>query len=96
MIGRFPGETSCLTMAWAVMDLVIARARYLGSLMRVVGPVESGPNAVSATEAAAGEAPAGEAHAGHGRQSEEGDRPGPVALDQVRAERGTRGPCATR
>ena len=24
VIGRFPGETSCLTMAWAVMDLVIA------------------------------------------------------------------------
>ena len=30
MIGRFPGETSCLTMAWAVMDLVIAGARGLG------------------------------------------------------------------
>ena len=30
VIGRFPGETSCLTMAWAVMDLVIAGVRGLG------------------------------------------------------------------
>jgi transposase-like protein len=30
VIGRFPGETSCLTMAWAVMDLVIAGAHGLG------------------------------------------------------------------
>ena len=30
MIGSFPGETSCLTMAWAVMDPVIAGARGLG------------------------------------------------------------------
>ena len=30
VIGRFPGETSCLTMAWAVMDLVIAGFRGLG------------------------------------------------------------------
>lgn len=30
VIGRFPGETSCLTMAWAVMDLVIAGSRGLG------------------------------------------------------------------
>lgn len=30
VIGRFPGETSCLTMAWAVMDLTIAGARGLG------------------------------------------------------------------
>jgi len=29
VIGRFPGETSCLTIAWAVMDLVIAAARGL-------------------------------------------------------------------
>ena len=29
VIGRFPGETSCLTMAWAVMDLVIAGSRGL-------------------------------------------------------------------
>ena len=29
MIGRFPGETSCLTLAWAVMGLVIAGARGL-------------------------------------------------------------------
>ena len=30
VIGRFPGETSCLTLAWAVMDLVIAGAKGLG------------------------------------------------------------------
>lgn len=30
VIGRFPGEASCLTMAWAVMDLVIAGSRGLG------------------------------------------------------------------
>ena len=30
VIGRFPGETSCLTMACAVMDLVIAGSRGLG------------------------------------------------------------------
>lgn len=30
VIGRFPGETSCLTMAWAVMDLVVAGGRGLG------------------------------------------------------------------
>jgi putative transposase len=29
VIGRFPGETSCLTMAWAVMDLVIAGGKGL-------------------------------------------------------------------
>ena len=29
VIGRFPGETSCLTLAWAVMDLVIAAAHGL-------------------------------------------------------------------
>ena len=30
VIGRFPGGTSCLTLAWAVMDLVIAGAKGLG------------------------------------------------------------------
>lgn len=30
VIGRFPGEASCLTLAWAVMDLVIAGAHGLG------------------------------------------------------------------
>jgi transposase-like protein len=30
VIGRFPGESSCLTLAWAVMDLVIAGAHGLG------------------------------------------------------------------
>lgn len=29
-MGRFPGETSCLSLAWAVMDLVIAGGRGLG------------------------------------------------------------------
>ena len=24
MIGRFPGETSCLSLCWAVLDLVVS------------------------------------------------------------------------
>ena len=30
VIGRFPGETSCLSMCWAVLDLIISGARGLG------------------------------------------------------------------
>jgi putative transposase len=30
VIGRFPGETSCLSLCWAVMDLVIAGGHGLG------------------------------------------------------------------
>ena len=30
MIGRFPGETSCLSLCWAVLDIFIATARGLG------------------------------------------------------------------
>ena len=30
VIGRFPGETSCLTLCWAVLDLVVGGARGLG------------------------------------------------------------------
>ena len=30
VIGRFPGETSCLSLCWAVLDLIIASARGLG------------------------------------------------------------------
>jgi putative transposase len=30
VIGRFPGETSCLSLCWAVLDLVIADAYGLG------------------------------------------------------------------
>jgi hypothetical protein len=30
VIGRFPGETSCLSLRWAVLDLVISAARGLG------------------------------------------------------------------
>ena len=26
MIGRFPGESSCLTLVWAVLDLYISHA----------------------------------------------------------------------
>ena len=26
MIGRFPGETSCLSLCWAVLDLVISHS----------------------------------------------------------------------
>jgi hypothetical protein len=30
VMGRSPGETSCLSLAWAVMDLVITGGRGLG------------------------------------------------------------------
>ena len=30
MIGRFPGETSCLSLCWAVLDVFIVGARGLG------------------------------------------------------------------
>ena len=30
VIGRFPGQTSCLSMCWAVLDLFLAGARGLG------------------------------------------------------------------
>ena len=30
VIGRFPGETSCLSMCWAVLDLFLAGPRGLG------------------------------------------------------------------
>lgn len=30
VIGRFPGETSCLSLCWAVLDLVVTGARGLG------------------------------------------------------------------
>jgi putative transposase len=30
VIGRFPGETSCLSLCWAVLDLVIAAGHGLG------------------------------------------------------------------
>ena len=30
VIGRFPGETSCLSMCWAVLDLFLAGATGLG------------------------------------------------------------------
>ena len=26
MIGRFPGETSCLSLCWAVLDLVVTHS----------------------------------------------------------------------
>jgi transposase-like protein len=29
VIGRFPGEASCLSLCWAVLDLIIAGARGL-------------------------------------------------------------------
>jgi putative transposase len=29
VIGRFPGETSCLSLCWAVLDLFIDSARGL-------------------------------------------------------------------
>lgn len=30
VIGRFPGETSCLRLCWAVLDLFVASARGFG------------------------------------------------------------------
>ncbi len=30
VIGRFPGETSCLSLSWAVLDLFLAGARGRG------------------------------------------------------------------
>ncbi len=30
VIGRFPGEQSCLSLCWAVLDLFIATARGFG------------------------------------------------------------------
>jgi putative transposase len=30
VIGRFPGETSCLSLCWAVLDLLFGGARGLG------------------------------------------------------------------
>ena len=30
VIGRFPGETSCLSLCWAVLDIFITGARGLG------------------------------------------------------------------
>ena len=27
MIGRFPGETSCLTLVWAVLDIYVTHAK---------------------------------------------------------------------
>ena len=30
VVGRFPGETSCLSRCWSVLELVIAGARSLG------------------------------------------------------------------
>jgi hypothetical protein len=27
VIGRFPGETSCLTLVWAVLDLYVTHAK---------------------------------------------------------------------
>jgi transposase-like protein len=32
VIGRFPGETSCLTLVWAVLDLYITNATASGSV----------------------------------------------------------------
>jgi putative transposase len=30
VVGRFPGETRCLSLCWAVLDIFIADARGLG------------------------------------------------------------------
>ena len=44
VMGRFPGETSCLSLSWAVMDLVIAGGRGLGLTLeerRQVGALQA-------------------------------------------------------
>jgi transposase-like protein len=46
VIGRFPGETSCLSLCWAVMDLTIAGAHGLNLTSTEVGELarfRSGP-----------------------------------------------------
>jgi len=43
VIGRFPGETSCLSMCWAVLDLFLAGARGLGLSdleYKQIGPIK--------------------------------------------------------
>ena len=56
VIGRFPGETSCLSMCWAVLDLFLAGARGLGlsdleytqvGPMKIAGLIASKPSARS-------------------------------------------------
>lgn len=58
VIGRFPGETSCLTLVWAVLDLYISHAtngikftqleRQRLKQMRYEGTEETTPEEVSA------------------------------------------------
>ncbi len=58
MIGRFPGETSCLTLVWAVLDLYISHAtngikftqleRQALKRMRYEGNEQTVPKEVSA------------------------------------------------
>jgi len=36
VIGRFPGETSCLTLCWAVLDLFLAGAHGLGNRLKLI------------------------------------------------------------
>jgi hypothetical protein len=46
-LGRFPGETSCLSMCWAVLDLFLAGARRLGLSdleYKQVGPMKIAPS----------------------------------------------------
>jgi hypothetical protein len=59
VIGRFPGETSCLTLVWAVLDLYIAHAtngikftqleRQQLKRIRYEGNDETTPEEVTAT-----------------------------------------------
>jgi transposase-like protein len=58
VIGRFPGETSCLTLVWAVLDLYITHAtnginftqleRQHLKRMRYEGPEQTTPEEVTA------------------------------------------------
>ncbi|HEY8862845.1 MAG TPA: hypothetical protein VIO37_01575 [Candidatus Dormibacteraeota bacterium] len=53
MIGRFPGETSCLSLCWAVLDIVIAGAKGLALtdfVHRQLADVRAGKRAQSSVE----------------------------------------------
>jgi transposase-like protein len=58
VIGRFPGETSCLTLVWAVLDLYISHAtngikftqieRQHLTRLRYTGPEQTVPEELTA------------------------------------------------
>ena len=48
-MGRFPGETSCLTLVWAVLDLLITHADQRHPLQRSSTANASSERATKAT-----------------------------------------------